>query len=212
MVSFSLLSRGLFYFTVMSSNALPYIKHGMDVFYSQAWKQGPNLGPCGNVKFTNVCFDDFFHFDFSMSSELGCCMVILLMTFILVIVHTLVSIYYLCFNCNQKDTDFIAGAEDGCCGAGAVLISLVTFDAPHAPPKKDDKKIHNWIRRGIRGFTVIFQIPILLSLIILFQITQRDDAWQTQRTSVVVLFPVLMLNLTSFIENIGEVVVGFYGH
>ena len=65
MVSFGLLTRGLFYFTVMSSNTLPFLKHGTDIYYSQSWKQGPALGPCNNVKFGNVCFDAFLS-DFSL--------------------------------------------------------------------------------------------------------------------------------------------------
>ena len=132
---------------------------------------------------------------------------ILLLTFILVVIHTLTSIYFLCFTCNTKQDEILAGAEDGCCGAAAIMISFISHDS-NAPPKKDGSSFK--IRRTIRAMTIIFQFPLLVAIGAYLQLSTAADAWETEKTNVYVLFPCLMLNLVSIIENIGEITTGYW--
>lgn len=134
-------------------------------------------------------------------------MILLLLTFILTFLHTSVSLYFFCFNCNTKQEDFLAGAEEGCCGVASVLISFVAVDGGCAP-KKDSAAFK--IRRISSFVSAAFQFPMLVAICSAIQIVNSPTAWETQQTSIAVLYPVLLLNLCSFVKNVGEAFGGMW--
>ncbi|KAJ3107514.1 hypothetical protein HDU96_007858 [Phlyctochytrium bullatum] len=199
MVSFHLLERGLIYFTIQGTNFLPLLKHGMDVYFFKRFQFQNGVGEaCQYQIFPLVCYDNFAK-DWTIYSEVGCANVIVLLTIILISFHTLLAIYHIFFNCKGKG-EFLAGAEDGCCGAAAVILSLGAHDGEVEGQRKSAFK---W-RRGTRFITGAFQIAIIVAVSASIRIVTTDGALDQQRSSIFVLLPCLMLNIYNMIENIFE--------
>ncbi|KAJ3315642.1 hypothetical protein HDV04_002056 [Boothiomyces sp. JEL0838] len=202
MVSYNLLHRGLYVFSLYGSTYLPYLKLGMDLYYQDLY-----VGkPCQNVSpiFQNICFDQFGT-DWTVFTELGCALVLSLLGTLLILVQTVFTLYMCLFHMKDKDGDFLVGAEDGCCGIMAIVLSGIANDEA---PKTKSKA---YKRRAISRFlTIGFQVPIIVITCLSLNIISRPTAWYSEKTSVFVLLTVLMLNLTNLIENIFEVVAIIY--
>ncbi|KAJ3109392.1 hypothetical protein HDU97_006637 [Phlyctochytrium planicorne] len=171
----------------------------MDVYFYKRFQYQNAVGPaCQYQIFPLVCYDDFGR-DWTIYSEVGCENIIVLLTMILIGFHTLLAFYYIFFNCNGKG-DFLAGAEDGCCGLAAVLLSLGAHDTE---VEKHQKSSYKW-RRATRFVTGAFQIAIIVAAAAAIRIVTTDGALDQQRSSLFVLLPCLILNIYNMIENIFE--------
>ncbi|KAJ3005809.1 UNVERIFIED_CONTAM: hypothetical protein HDU68_004388 [Siphonaria sp. JEL0065] len=206
MVSLHLFQRGVLYFTVKGGNFLPLIKHGMDVYYYN--KNVMNRAPgreCNRFLFPLVCYDDMGT-EWTIYSELGCADVIAMLTWILIAFHTLVSIFFLVKNCgtDKGSPDFLAGMESGCCGAGAVFVSMGSYDVEVEVHRKQANP--KW-RRGMRYLTAIFQFVIVIFICSAIRIVTGyagvavDDV---QRSSLFLYLYALFLNLLTMTEHIFE--------
>ncbi|KAJ3415950.1 hypothetical protein HDV05_003791 [Chytridiales sp. JEL 0842] len=204
MVSFHLLQRGVFYFTVMGTNMLPLLKHGMDVYYFKRYQFATSTGPaCQRLLFPLVCYDTFGT-NWTLYTEVGCGSVIALLTLILVGFHSLLAIYYLVASCGttpSKANDFLAGAEDGCCGVAAVVLSFGAYDSD----VEGHRKIASKWRRVTRLITSGFQLAIIVAVCAgLSLVTKAEGVLEIQRSSLFVLLPCLMLNIYMWLENVFE--------
>ncbi|TPX58505.1 hypothetical protein PhCBS80983_g03104 [Powellomyces hirtus] len=198
MVSFYLLHRGLSYFTLSGANFLPLLKHAMDLHLTNKWA---NAG-CKRPVFRYTCFDDFGS-DFTYKTELGCASVIFLLTLLILTFHTALAAYHFATSCyfvGTKNKGFLAGTEFGCCGLAAVVISVATDDRE----VDDAAGVPARFRRHTRLITAALQVPLIIAACVAMDIVTDDWAWDTQRTSLWVFLVVLMLNLSSFVENIYE--------
>ncbi|KAL2916448.1 hypothetical protein HK105_203880 [Polyrhizophydium stewartii] len=205
MVSVTLLHRGVFYFTVMGTNMLPILKHGMDLYFLQ-YRGGTGV-TCGRQPFPLVCLDDIGQ-EWTIYSELGCESIIALLAVIIVGLDTIISFYFFLFSCRGKTEDFLAGAEDGCCGAAAVVLALGSYD--NEVLAKSKTLAAKW-RRATRFITASIQVAIIIAAASALHIVTGPDARPEQRSSIFVLLPCLMLNITSWIENMYEGVLVLYG-
>ncbi|KAJ3000799.1 hypothetical protein HDV02_003601 [Globomyces sp. JEL0801] len=100
---------------------------------------------------------------------------------------------------NVGTESFLLGAEDGCCGLIAVVFAFVATDQP---PKAKCPALKR--RAVIRLLTVGFQGPIFVFTCAALNVISRSDAWPTERTSLFVLLPVLLLTIADAMENIYE--------
>ncbi|KAI8609904.1 hypothetical protein BC830DRAFT_794164 [Chytriomyces sp. MP71] len=212
MVSLNLFQRGLLYFIVKGGNFTPLLKHGMDVYYYRQYLYSNGIGPsCQYLIFPLVCKDDFAT-DFTIYTELGCADVVVLLTWIIIAFHTLFSIYALAVNCGKEkgSPDFLAGMENGCCGAGAVFISMGSYDVEVEVHRKNGNA--KW-RRVMRGITAIFQFVIVIFACSAIRIV---TGWgyvpvlDEQRSSLFLWLFVLFLNIFTMLEHIFEGVVFGY--
>jgi hypothetical protein len=204
MVSFNLLQRGIIYFTIHGTNFLPLLKHGMDVYYYKRYQFQTGVGePCQRLVFPLVCYDDFGT-NWTLYTEVGCESVVALLTFIVVGFHSLLAFYYLVISCGatpNKANEFLAGAEDGCCGVAAVVLSFGAYDSDVEGHRKNANK---W-RRVTRLITSGFQIAIIVAVCAALHIvTGAYGVLEQQRSSLFVLLPCLMLNIWSLLENMYE--------
>lgn len=208
----------------LSQARYPNINEGMDVYYSQIWavqsaastsqvysaygpiQSSPAQITCASVRFGNICSDDFGS-NWTLTTEVGCAMVLILLTAILGLIQTSIALYFICFNCNAKQEDFLAGAEDGCCGIASVMISCVAFDGGSCP--KTDSSAGK-LRRAIHFVTIIFLLPILAAVCSAISIVTAPTAWDNQRSSIFVLYPCLLLNLYSLLHNVAEATTGLW--
>ncbi|KAI8799682.1 hypothetical protein BJ742DRAFT_844987 [Cladochytrium replicatum] len=197
MVSFNLLHRGLVYFTQQGSCFLPLFKYGMDLFYSLRWA---GLS-CQRLLFPLVCIDTLGS-TWLLSSELGCITIIALLATIIVAFHTALATFYLFCTCHpkHKHEHFLAGAEDGFCGASAIVLAFAAYDAE---VDKQRGATVNW-RRVTRFITAAFEGGIIVAASIAIHIVTDSDAYDQQRSSLFVLLPCLMLNLAALVENLWE--------
>lgn len=173
---------------------------GMDSFY---YRKRIGLG-CKQVLFGNICWDEFGT-DWTIFTEVGCAMVLMLLATLIICIHTVMSIFSILNADTKKDGDFLVGAEDGCCGLLAVGISFVAVDQPIKAKSAGAKR-----RVLSRLLTLGIQVPILVVTCSALSIISRETAWESQKTSMFVLLVVLMLHLTNLIENLYEVFVSIY--
>ncbi|KAJ3189659.1 hypothetical protein HK101_008796, partial [Irineochytrium annulatum] len=200
MVSFNLLQRGLIYFTIKGTNFLPLFKHGMDVYYFKRFQYQNGIGEqCQRLLFPLVCYDDFGT-DWTIYSEVGCDDITVLLTLILVGFHTLLAMYHILCSCGGRNGEFLAGAEDGCCGAAAVILSVGAYDVEVELHRKSASK---W-RRATRFVTGGFQVAIIVAIASAIHIVTGSEATDQQRSSLFILLPALILNIFSMMENIFE--------
>ncbi|KAJ3298355.1 hypothetical protein HDU79_010941 [Rhizoclosmatium sp. JEL0117] len=205
MVSLNLFQRGVLYFTVKGGNMLPLIKHGMDVYYYKKYLASQGGQPCQKLLFPLVCYDDIGT-EWTIYSELGCADVIAMLTWILIAFHTIVSIYFLVVNCGtQKGSpDFLAGMESGCCGAGAVFVSMGAYDVEVEIHRKQANP--KW-RRVMRGITAIFQFVILVFICSAIRIVTGYagvEIQEFQSSSLYLYLFCLFLNLFTMTEHLFE--------
>eukprot|EP00842_Homolaphlyctis_polyrhiza_P000396 jgi/Hompol1/1357/HPOL_004521-RA len=205
MVSVTLLHRGVFYFTVMGTNMLPILKHGMDQYYS-LYRGGTGVA-CSRPFMPFVCLDDVGS-DWSIYTEVGADSLVAIMTILLVGLHSIISLYFFLFSCRGKGEDFIAGAEDGCCGMAAIVLSFGSYDNDVIARSKTAAA--KW-RRATRFVTACVQIAIIAALSGAIHVVSDPNSSPEQKSSLFVLLPCLMLNLTSWIENIYDGVMVLYG-
>ncbi len=66
------------------------------------------------------------------------------------------------------------------------------------------------LRRVFKFVTCALEFPILLAICCGINIVTSDRSWETQKSSLFVFFPVLMLNLMSFIGNLYDVLEGLW--
>ena len=198
MVSFYLLHRGLSYFTLSGANFIPLLKHAMDLYLTNKWAKAP----CKHPIFRYTCFDDFGG-DFTYKTEIGCASIIALLTILMLAFHTGLAAYHFATSCyfvGTKNKGFLAGTEFGCCGLAAVVISVATsdheVDAAAGVPAR--------FRKHVRIAAAVLQVPLIIAACVGMNIVTKDWAWDTQRTSLWTFLVVLMLNLSSFVENVFE--------
>ncbi|KAJ3029838.1 hypothetical protein HDV00_009371 [Rhizophlyctis rosea] len=201
MVSFYLLQRGLYHFTLVGSNFLPLLKHAMDLYFQKKWANSY----CEKIWFPSTCFDDVGT-DFTIYTELGCATVIAMLNWVIIGYHTLFSIYHLGCSIRGKSEGFLAGSEYGCCGGAAVVIGFVAVDSEVEAARAGGL---SW-RRGARFLTAGFQGAIIVCVCSAIHIVTGPDAWDIEKTTLFVLLPCLFLNLASFIESFYEAVVVIY--
>ncbi|KAJ3345937.1 hypothetical protein HDU83_003574 [Entophlyctis luteolus] len=144
--------------------------------------------------------------EWTIYTELGCADVIALLTWILIAFHTLLAIFYFVRNCGSEkgSPDFLAGIETGCCGAGAVFMSLGAYDVEVEVHRKQANP--KW-RRGFRAATAIFHFVIVVFACGSIRIVTGfgDEAIiLQQRTSLFVLLFVLFLNIFTMFEHVFE--------
>ncbi|KAJ3046414.1 hypothetical protein HK097_000879 [Rhizophlyctis rosea] len=201
MVSFYLLQRGLYHFTLVGTNFLPLLKHAMDLYFQKKWAGHY----CEKIWFPSTCFDDVAT-DFTMYTEVGCANIVALLTWIIIGYHTILCMYHLGCSVRGKSEGFLAGTEYGCCGASAVVIGFVTIDSEVEAARAGGM---TW-RRGARFISAGFIGAIIVTVCSSIHIVSGPDAWDIQKTSLFVLLPCLFLNLASFIESFYEAVVLVY--
>ncbi|KAI8821288.1 uncharacterized protein EV422DRAFT_36294 [Fimicolochytrium jonesii] len=195
MVSFYLLHRGLTYFTTSGANFLPLLKHAMDLYFAKRYASVP----CAQPWFRYTCFDDFST-DWSFRTELGCVSIIALLTVLILGFHTLLATYHFMCCWTARKGDFLAGTEFGCCGAAAVVIGLAA----------DDEEVSRVVptkvkhRRMTRVVTAVLEVPLIAAACVAINIDTSDTVTDSHRSSLWLLLVVLMLNLSSFIDNIYE--------
>ncbi|KAJ1564676.1 hypothetical protein HK096_006831, partial [Nowakowskiella sp. JEL0078] len=158
----------------MGTNFLPLLKHCMDLYYAKIWSGQT----CTSLLFPLVCVDTLGA-TWLLTSELGCASVIALLTTILVGIHTAISIFFLLCSCNSKHESLLAIAEDGCCGASAVILSLAAYDSDVVAHRG---KAVRW-RRFCRMVTAAFQVTIVVATCISIRIVTGESAFDQQRTS-----------------------------
>ncbi|KAJ1339526.1 hypothetical protein BSLG_005850 [Batrachochytrium salamandrivorans] len=161
MVSITLLHRGVFYFTVMGTNVLPLLKHGMDLYFLQ-YRGGTGTG-CQRQVLPLLSW--------------------------------------------QKE-DFLAGAEDGCCGLAAVVLSFGHYD--NEVLAKSKSMAAKW-RRASRFVTAVIQIVMIVAAASALRVVTNIDSRPEQKSSTFVLLPCLLLNITSWIENMYDGIMVLYG-
>ncbi|KAJ3072940.1 hypothetical protein HDU98_002585 [Podochytrium sp. JEL0797] len=206
MVSLNLFQRGVLYFTVNGGNFLPLFKHGMDIWYykQHLYYLGQGEG-CQRQLFPLVCYDQMGT-EWTIYTEGGCADVIAMLTWIIIAFHTLVSIFFLIKNCGTEkgSPDFLAGMESGCCGAGAVFVSMGAYDVEVEVHRKQANP--KW-RRGMRAVTAIFQFVILVFTCAAIRIVtgySNTPIMGFQSTSLFVYLFVLFLNLYAITEHLFE--------
>ncbi|KAI8854598.1 hypothetical protein BC829DRAFT_380329 [Chytridium lagenaria] len=171
----------------------------MDVYFFKRFQYQNGVGEaCQTQVFPLVCYDTFGK-DWTIFSEVGCANIIVLLTLILIGFHTLLAFYHIFFNCSGKG-EFLAGAEDGCCGAAAIFLSLGAYDVEVEGQRK---KAYKW-RRATRFVSGGFQVAIIVAAAASIRIVTTDGALDQQRSSLFVLLPCLTLNIYNMIENIFE--------
>ncbi|KAJ3081643.1 hypothetical protein HK102_002214 [Quaeritorhiza haematococci] len=191
MVSFKLLNRGVVYFTTVGANYLPLIKYGMDEYYRKQW----NGLQCERTMFPLVCWDGFGSIWY-INTELGAANVLMLLTTIMICIHTTLSLFYMLFSCKGKTPDFLAGAEDGCCGAAAIMLSFAALDQ-----EVDQHRSKATWKVAVRFITASFQIVIIVASCAAINTVSGVNASPQERIALFVYLPVLMLNIISVIEN-----------
>jgi hypothetical protein len=127
-------------------------------------------------------------------------MVLMLLALLLVSIHTFMTIMVTLKTDISKEGDFLVGAEDGCCGILAIVLSTVAVDRPIDHKSKGAKR-----KVLSRLLTVGIQVPILVVTCSSLSIISGEKAWDYQKTSVFVLLVVLMLHLVNLIENLSEI-------
>ncbi|KAI8919644.1 hypothetical protein BC831DRAFT_480598 [Entophlyctis helioformis] len=205
MVSVTLLHRGVFYFTVMGTNVLPLIKYGMDEYF-RIYRAGTG-GQCSRLLFPLVCLDSLGS-EWTLYTELGAVTLVALLTVILVTIHTVISFYFFLFTCRGKGEEYLAGIEDGCCGAAAVLLSLASYDADVIAKSKT--MAAKW-RRATHFMTGTVQVVIIVAVCAAIRVVTSADSRLDQKDSLFVLLPCLFLNITSWIENMYDGMLVLYG-
>ncbi|EGF80350.1 hypothetical protein BATDEDRAFT_88513 [Batrachochytrium dendrobatidis JAM81] len=205
MVSITLLHRGVFYFTVMGTNVLPLLKHGMDLYFLQ-YRGGTGTG-CQRQVLPLVCFDDLGQ-DWTIYTELGCASVIAMLAMVIVGLDTIIAFYFFLFSCHGKKEDFLAGAEDGCCGLAAVVLSFGHYD--NEVLAKSKSMAAKW-RRASRFVTAVIQIVMIVAAASALRVVTNIDSRPEQKSSTFVLLPCLLLNITSWIENMYDGIMVLYG-
>ncbi|KAJ1549027.1 hypothetical protein HK405_010997 [Cladochytrium tenue] len=203
MPSYSLLQRGLIYFSIKGSTFLPLLKHSMDYYYSAASSPG-----CGRPIFPLVCTDDWGS-TWSLSTEVGAESVAAVVAAITICLHTAVAIAFLVMAaCSPPKQGFmyLVALEDGCCGAAAVFMSLGAFDVEVEIQRKGNTR---W-RRVVHTVTAGLQLVIVVCLAAAINTVSGSDASYPERTSIFVLLPALMLNIYSLFENVFEGTKGVF--
>ncbi|KAJ1327242.1 hypothetical protein BSLG_010584 [Batrachochytrium salamandrivorans] len=110
--------------------------------------------------------------------------------------------------CHGKNEDFLAGAEDGCCGLAAVILSLGHYDKDVLAKSKTLSA--KW-RRASRFITATIQIAIIVAAASAVRIVTNPSSRPEQKSSVFVLLPCLLLSITSWIENMYDGILVLYG-
>lgn len=192
MVSFILLHRGVAYFANNGINYLPYVKHGMDVYYVGLYSQLP----CKFQVFPLVCADDFGS-TWSYHTESGCASVLVLLAFIVNVFDTLIAVYQLLYCTKEKRKDYLAGAEDGCCGLFGIMLSIGAMDKEFA----EHQAIASVWKRSCHFVSAGFQLAMIVTCCYGVSIVQGPNAFDIQRTSLFVFLPCLMINIGQFIFN-----------
>ncbi|KAI9199717.1 uncharacterized protein BJ171DRAFT_445275 [Polychytrium aggregatum] len=197
MVSPSLMARGVSYFVFTAINYLPFLKHGMDLYFTVKYQSGG--GQCRSLLIPLICFDDYGT-NWLLTDEIGCDNVLVLLATLMTVFHTIVAIYHLVFNCRAKTKDYIAGAEEGCCGLAACMISLAVVDN-----EVDAHRAHalKW-RRVVCFVTAAFQAALVVTACFGIKFVTCDGAADIQRSSIFVFLPVMMINLSQLIYNLWE--------
>ncbi|KAH6562536.1 hypothetical protein BASA50_001821 [Batrachochytrium salamandrivorans] len=189
----------------MGTSILPLLKHGMDLYFIQ-YRGGTGVG-CSREPLPLICLDDLGQ-EWTIYTELGCVSIIALLTFIIVGLDTIIAFYFFLFSCHGKNEDFLAGAEDGCCGLAAVILSLGHYDKDVLAKSKTLSA--KW-RRASRFITATIQIAIIVAAASAVRIVTNPSSRPEQKSSVFVLLPCLLLSITSWIENMYDGILVLYG-
>jgi hypothetical protein len=154
--------------------------------------------------FSNICWDDFGK-DWTIFTELGCANVLMLLSSLMIAIHTLITLIALYGGNSKKDDDYLVGAEDGCCGFLAIGLSAIAVDEPIKAKSKGAKR-----KAGSRVITIAIQVPVIVVCCSALSIINGPDAWRSQKTSVFAFVIVLLLHISNLVENIYEGVICLY--
>jgi hypothetical protein len=88
-----------------------------------------------------------------------------------------------------------------------VLLSLVAFDdGKGLKPDCTAAKL----KRAISTLWAILYIPIIIAICRSIHVTQQESQWNVyQKTSILVLYPALLLNFCGLFGNIGDAISGY---
>lgn len=132
---------------------MPWYSHALKLF--DYYNKIAANQPCGTVVLGNLCFDDIGQ-SWTIYSSIGCILVLCLLAVILIAIHSLISLYALIYKRNVE-TDFLVGAEEGCCGILAIGFAFWAQDGTGKA-----KSGANQRRVFSRILTLGIQIPILV--------------------------------------------------
>lgn len=86
----------------------------------------------------------------------------------------------------------LVGAEYGCCGINGMLMSFIAYD--DGKGLKADSFAAK-LRRSMNWVWSALLVPIIVAICISINITTRNDIEVYQASSILVLYPCLMLNI-----------------